>query len=56
MSNMPGVDRIYLGLDHTLVIKNIKQEDAGIYYCHGPLGEELEYRYNYLIDGQYRIS
>ncbi|KAJ9582441.1 hypothetical protein L9F63_003239 [Diploptera punctata] len=44
------LNRVYVTPDHTLVVNNISLNDAGIYFCHGSLGEDAAFQYNYLLD------
>ncbi|XP_047348313.1 uncharacterized protein LOC124948566 [Vespa velutina] len=50
MDNNVSYNRIYVTLGLSLVIKNIKKTDAGIYRCHGQEGQEEEYKFNYRIE------
>lgn len=45
-------NRISTDMNHNLVILEIRDEDVGLYFCHGPLGEATEQKYNYLLDSK----
>lgn len=47
-----SLDRITVDFEHNLTIKNITNEDAGLYYCHGPSGPDVYKKYNYAVDGK----
>ncbi|XP_067009489.1 uncharacterized protein [Anabrus simplex] len=45
-----SLNRVHVQPDHTLVIQNITKNDTAIYFCHGIFGQEMQFKYNYLID------
>ncbi|XP_034946748.1 uncharacterized protein rtv [Chelonus insularis] len=50
MNNNNLENKIYLNPDFDLIIKDFDIKDAGIYKCHGKLGEDSEKRYNYRLE------
>uniref|UniRef100_A0A0C9R2Q8 Tigit protein n=1 Tax=Fopius arisanus TaxID=64838 RepID=A0A0C9R2Q8_9HYME len=50
MSNNMSSNRIHLTPELNLIIKDFELKDAGIYRCHGPLGQNMENKFNYRIE------
>lgn len=48
-------NRVYMKPDHTLVFNRTIEDDAALYYCSGRLGEDQNFKYNYLVDSWYLI-
>lgn len=51
MHNNMSLNRIIEAFDHSLIVKKVAREDAGIYYCHSDLEEDDENIFRYVIDG-----
>lgn len=51
MDTNPQDCKFFVTTSHTLIIRNITAEDGGFYFCHGRMGQEAQYKYNYLVDG-----
>lgn len=45
-------NRVYNSPDHSLVFNSILEDDAGLYFCHGPEQDEEEFKFNYMLDGR----
>lgn len=54
MDNNDSLNRVSLSLNHSLIIKNIMEEDAGIYYCQ--IIDDDENYFNYIVDGNKTMS
>ncbi|XP_044588490.1 uncharacterized protein LOC123267735 [Cotesia glomerata] len=50
MNNNASYDRVHLTSDSDLVFMSFEKEDAGIYRCHGQLGEDVENKFNYRLE------
>ncbi|KAL0269043.1 UNVERIFIED_CONTAM: hypothetical protein PYX00_010787 [Menopon gallinae] len=42
--------RIFVTKRHSLIIRNIREEDMGLYFCKAPFVDKLEKSFNYLVD------
>ncbi|XP_024939922.1 uncharacterized protein LOC107266555 isoform X1 [Cephus cinctus] len=50
MDNNMSYNRIHVTLEYSLVIKSFQMSDKGIYRCHGQVGQEEEYKFNYRLE------
>ncbi|XP_057333679.1 uncharacterized protein LOC130672914 isoform X2 [Microplitis mediator] len=50
MNNNMSINRIHLTTDFNLVFNYFEKQDAGIYRCHGSLGQDVENQYNYRLE------
>lgn len=53
MDSNISLNRVSVSMDHSLIIKNIVINDAGIYYCLGKdISEDSENFIRYFLDGK----
>ncbi|XP_028982582.1 uncharacterized protein LOC107046525 [Diachasma alloeum] len=50
MANNMSSNKIHLTPELNLIIKDFSLKDAGIYRCHGALGQDVENKFNYRIE------
>lgn len=44
-------NRVYMTPDHTLIIREVSKEDAGLYYCRQMDLKDEEFTFRYIVDG-----
>lgn len=50
METNTSLNRIHLNTQHTLTIRNLTQDDRGEYFCKGLEDDELNNKFNFLLD------
>lgn len=50
MNNNMSINRIHMNPEFSLIIRDFELQDAGIYRCRGPHGQDMDEKLNYRLE------